>query len=74
MRVLPLWDAARAAGAQAAPGGMTVQTQSRAGCGHRRRPNPEEACRVDDPIADLIQRVNAGEPGAQDALFAAAQP
>jgi len=27
---------------------------------------------MDDPIADLMSRVNAGEPGAQDALFAAA--
>jgi len=27
---------------------------------------------MDDPIAELIARVNAGEPGAQDALFAAA--
>jgi RNA polymerase sigma factor (TIGR02999 family) len=27
---------------------------------------------MDDPIAALVQRANAGEPGAQDALFAAA--
>lgn len=26
---------------------------------------------MDDPIAALVQRANAGEPGAQDALFAA---